>query len=293
MTKLFLGLVFFIVILTGALAFVPQEDVVINQEGVEPLYAATYLCDEYASIYAGFSEEVVTLALSDGREVMLAHKSIASSTRYTNDTGMVFSTKNYGAMFEENGTTTYAHCVLLVEEKDGLMKSMPTNFAHTGVVGVAAKGEGLFQDELIFAYQQGTTTRMHDLIIDELSVCASSSGATPCLAMSAPFSVVFGDQRAHIEGVEEGGKVVVRKLRILAEGEEVHSPALGDVFIAWAHTAQFIERCEVTQVMQTHALDVYFTLKTGGRLRAVEPVIDEVFRALETSSCPDIVVATE
>jgi hypothetical protein len=52
---------------------------------------------------------------------------------------------------------------------------------------------------------------------------------------------------------------------------------------------------EVTQVMQTHELKVYLTLKDGRTLLAFEPQIDEVMKVIQSCGdpCSKILIATE
>jgi len=88
----------------------------------------------------------------------------------------------------------------------------------------------------------------------------------------------------------------VRKIRTLREDEQ--NPVIagyGSVFISWPQARIIIENCQATQVMQTHALDVYITLDDERRVRTVEPNIDEVFNVLNSvqDSCPQIPIATE
>lgn len=82
-----------------------------DQRIAEPKYSATYNCDDNKSLYAGFGEGIVALALSDGREITLEHVESASGARYANETGVVFHTKDYGAFVEENGEITFRDCV--------------------------------------------------------------------------------------------------------------------------------------------------------------------------------------
>ncbi|PIR82616.1 hypothetical protein COU20_01490 [Candidatus Kaiserbacteria bacterium CG10_big_fil_rev_8_21_14_0_10_59_10] len=63
--------------------------------------------------------------------------------------------------------------------------------------------------------------------------------------------------------------------------------------ISWEEAVERIKKCDVDMVFQTHALDVHLYLKSGERVRAVEPSIDEVFRVLQDAPCPQIPVATE
>ncbi len=293
MTKIMIGLVCAIIALTVALAFIPKTDIDNGAQTVlQPDSATTYLCEGDRSIYAGFNDGIVSLSLSDGREITLEHVEAASGAKYTNETGTTFWTKEYGAFIEESGTTTYAGCIALVREEDGLMRSMPTNFARAGVV--TTNNPGGAQDTMYLVYEeQGAPALTKELIIDELSICAAQNGSLPCLAMSTTFGMAFGGKRVIVEGVQEGERLVVRVLRVLAEGEEVRLPAPGEVFVAWMHAAELIRECAVSGVMQTHALDVYVTLKNGERVRTIEPLIDEVFKVVEQSSCPDISVATE
>lgn len=83
----------------------------LNQRLVAPLLSATFECPDGKSIYAGFSEKSVALALSDGRELTLPQTISGSGARYANEgETIVFWNKGTGAFIEENGVTTYRDC---------------------------------------------------------------------------------------------------------------------------------------------------------------------------------------
>lgn len=156
---------------------------------------------------------------------------------------------------------------------------------------------GLQQDTPYLVYEEpGKPALTARLIMDAMSSCSAGQGATPCIAMSVQWSTVFGGKRAIVEGnAAEDGSILVRKLRIIAEGEPVLLNEPGRSFMSWPHAVSLIESCSVAMVMQTHALDVQLTLKDGRELVAVEPVIDEVFQVVQrsTPACGQIPVATE
>jgi len=179
-------------------------------------------------------------------------------------------------------------------EPPQVTRSAPTDFLRVGNITVNNPGQA--QGVMYLVYEEeGAPALSRELVLDEMSICASGSGGLPCMAMSVTFDMAFGGRRAMIEGVLQGDKVLVRKMRILAEGEEPLSMDTGSVFIGWMDARRLIQSCSVESVMQTHALDVYLTLKDGERLRAVEPVIDEVFRVYDEvrGICPPIPLATE
>jgi len=178
-------------------------------------------------------------------------------------------------------------------DKTEILKSEPTDFARAGVITVNNPGQTQGVMHLVYE-EPGAPALSKELVLDGLSICATSNGAMPCLAMSASFDGVFGGKRAVVEGTENGDKVLLRKLRILAENEEARFAEPGNIFILWYQAAELIRSCEIESVTQTHALDVFLTLKGGERVRAVEPNIDEVFRILQTAgNCGGIPIATE
>jgi hypothetical protein len=65
--------------------------------------------------------------------------------------------------------------------------------------------------------------------------------------------------------------------------------------VYWVQAVAMMFNGEVTQVMQTHDLKVYLTLKDGRTLFAIEPQIDEVLKAIQSCGdlCKNILVATE
>jgi len=65
--------------------------------------------------------------------------------------------------------------------------------------------------------------------------------------------------------------------------------------VNWGQALAMIMNGEVTQVMQTHDLEVYLTLKDGRTLRSIEPQIDEVMKVIQSCGdpCKNIMIATE
>ena len=66
----------------------------------EPEYSVDYLCSEKKTIYAGYSDGIVALALSDGREITLEQ---TSATNYQNESGATFYVKGQDAYVEDGG----------------------------------------------------------------------------------------------------------------------------------------------------------------------------------------------
>lgn len=65
--------------------------------------------------------------------------------------------------------------------------------------------------------------------------------------------------------------------------------------VNWVQAVSMILNGEVTQVMQTHDLEVYLTLKDGRTLHSIEPQIDDVMKVIQSCGdpCKNILVATE
>ncbi len=75
--------------------------------------SAGFFCDGGKSIRAVFMTNGAEVTLSDGRTENLSHAVSADGGRYTNtDESFVFWTKGQGAFVTENGTTTYANCIV-------------------------------------------------------------------------------------------------------------------------------------------------------------------------------------
>ena len=73
------------------------------------------------------------------------------------------------------------------------------------------------------------------------------------------------------------------------------TPSPGEEVISWERAVELIKNCEVRMAAQTHSLKIYLTLKNGKTVIATEPVIDDMFSAIESARgvCGDIPVATE
>jgi hypothetical protein len=174
-----------------------------------------------------------------------------------------------------------------------IIQGIPTDVVRVGTLRFTVPGNS--QDIPFLEYEENGATSTIPLIIDELSVCSVSSGATPCMAMSVQWSMPFGDKRAVIEGNQQDGRIVVRKMRVLQEGEPALTYDPGHIYIPWPQAVSLIQECRVTSLMQSHALGVYLQLSDGREVVAIEPIIDEVFRIQRNSQsrCGPIPLATE
>ena len=75
--------------------------------------SAEFSCDKSKSIRAVFMTNEAEITLSDGRTMNLSQAVSADGGRYANsDESFVFWTKGKGAFVNENGTTTYANCIV-------------------------------------------------------------------------------------------------------------------------------------------------------------------------------------
>ncbi len=170
----------------------------------------------------------------------------------------------------------------------------PTDFLEVGTL--TFNTPGLQQDTMHLVYEKpGAPALTRELVLDEMSFCVAENGATPCMAMSVQFHIPFDGKRAMVEGTAQSdGTILVRKLRVLREGEMPLSMDPGRVFISWPQAVSLIKGCEVTMIMQTHSQDVHLDLKDGRSVVTVSPLIDDVFRVhQEAQVCGQIPVATE
>lgn len=179
-------------------------------------------------------------------------------------------------------------------EKPFEITGTPTNFAEYGTV--VFNNPGLKANTPYFVYEEpGSPALTKELIIDAESACVANNGSVPCLAMSVTFDMPFGGRRVLVEGIEEGDGIRVKKLQRIEDGEWEFDPETGKVYIPWPIARREIENCNITQIVQTHSLEVYLTAQDGSEIVTVEPVIDEVFSVWQSAreKCGDITVATE
>ncbi len=74
--------------------------------------SATYDCSGGRSIKATYAGDMVSLALSDSRKVILKHAMAADGARYANqDESFVFWTRGNTAFITEGSLTTYKDCI--------------------------------------------------------------------------------------------------------------------------------------------------------------------------------------
>jgi hypothetical protein len=178
----------------------------------------------------------------------------------------------------------------------GKLNGNPTDFAKAGKILFKEdpEGTGLIP---FFEYDiQANVAPAVKLVFDPMSYCATGNGSTECMAMSVSFEIPFNNKNAIVEGITiNDDQVLVRKLLILEPGQAPLVPSTGHTFISWEQARNFITSCDIKTLMQTHSLDVYLTMKDDTVLRAVEPVIDAVFKVANDAraTCGDIPLATE
>lgn len=161
----------------------------------------------------------------------------------------------------------------------------PTNFSKTGVI--VQNNPGLKPDTAYLVYEEpGSPAISRELAFDALSLLVSQGKAISLIQGKTGLE----GQKVALEGIEKEGKVLVRKIEKGGEAGPV-----GSLFISWAEAIRLLDQCLVEKIMQTHALDVYLTLKTGEKVRAVEPAIDDVFaiQQLVEKKCGRILLGTE
>ncbi len=166
----------------------------------------------------------------------------------------------------------------------------PTDVVQVGALDFYKDGQG--QDEMFLVQKGEVRTR---LLMDEQSFCNTGSGGVECMAMSSMYSTAFSGRRALIDGNKQGDAILIRKIRILDEGETPRVMPAGTVYIPWMQARNMILGCEVKSMMQSHTGEVYMTLKNGKQVVAIQHVIDDVFKVANesTAKCGDVGIGTE
>ncbi len=164
----------------------------------------------------------------------------------------------------------------------GKLNGNPTTFAQAGTISFKENDPDVHGTPFFtFTNNVGSTT-MTKLVFDPMSFCVTNNGGIPCIAMSVTYDIPFNNKNAIVEGISstQENEVLVRKLYILQAGEEPRVPTVGQTFITWPQAESIIRSCGVKLVMQTHAHDVYLTIKDDTILRTVPPVMDDIFRIM-------------
>jgi hypothetical protein len=65
--------------------------------------------------------------------------------------------------------------------------------------------------------------------------------------------------------------------------------------IDWQKAIEILHSGQVTEIMQTHNLEVTLALAGGSQIKTIEPAIDEIFREVERcgGKCSQILLITE
>lgn len=121
----------------------------------------SYLCRDGKSITASYTATNAALTLSDTRTLVLPHVSSGSGTRYQSGT-TVFVAKGDNAYLEENGTQTYADCVVNgspATASNGLKQFADSagtfTFMYPSSIAVTGGGMGYTQDWMVNATTSG------------------------------------------------------------------------------------------------------------------------------------------
>ena len=162
---------------------------------------------------------------------------------------------------------------------------VPTNYVAFGTMEYPDAPRGISSATLLL--ENGTRLALN---FDEVSVCATASGATPCMGMS--IAAPFGGQRMVLEGIQSNSQILVRKLSL---SNAVYLPETGTVYITWPLAVSLIQECEAKSISQSRSLNVTLTLESGDQVVGVEPSIDlVVYMARQANAaCGAIPVSTE
>ena len=65
--------------------------------------------------------------------------------------------------------------------------------------------------------------------------------------------------------------------------------------VDWATAIEILNSGQVAQLIQSHNLDVFLTLKDGTEIKTIEPSIDEIFKEVQLCGkvCANILLVTE
>jgi hypothetical protein len=87
----------------------------------------------------------------------------------------------------------------------------------------------------------------------------------------------------------------VQATSAVPEGAGLYPGVQDGAEVYWIQAVSMLMNDEVKEVMQTHDLKVYLTLKDGRTLLSYEPKIDEIMNVIKTCGvpCSKILVATE
>jgi hypothetical protein len=168
---------------------------------------------------------------------------------------------------------------------------IPTDFSEVGNVEI--NNPGLKQDVLYFVYEEpGKPALTKELTLDDLSMQVFSNRAS---VIGSDLKNNLVGKRVALEGIEDDGKVLVRKITEIKDGDNAIPGAIGSKFISWHNMVLLLNQCQASKIVQYHSLDVYSTLESGEVLRAVEPGIDDVFNIYQNikDKCGEIILGTE
>ena len=131
------------------------------------------------------------------------------------------------------------------------------NFSETG--NLIINNSGKESDVWYLIYETpGNSANEAKLSFNEESSCNNESDY--CLDLIA-------GERVLVKGIEENGEVLVKTMEFL-NGSEINIS--GPTGIDWDMALEFLNSCEVSKVSTNQKKEVYFTLKDGREMFAVE-----------------------
>ncbi len=77
--------------------------------------------------------------------------------------------------------------------------------------------------------------------------------------------------------------------------EKIGSNSISPVEVKWELAIEILNTGNVTEVVQSHNLEVLLTLKDGSQIKTVEPSLDDIFAEIERCGpvCSEISLMTE
>ena len=88
--------------------------------------------------------------------------------------------------------------------------------------------------------------------------------------------------------------IITHAILLAACASSAGLPADGAT-IEWQQAVEILNSGDVTQIFQTHALEVTLTLEDGRQLYTIEPHIDAIFQEIDACGgpCENILMVTE
>jgi len=175
----------------------------------------------------------------------------------------------------------------------------PTDFAEVGTLRFPTPPNPTIREAVLEYAGPSNTTTTVPVVFDNsglMTICVANNWGLPCAAMSTTYDMAFSGKRAAVEGVVEGGKVLMHKLHVYGPDEQIVKPAIGTTYVNWDDAVAALNTCRKVKTVFDNQSEktVRFTFWDNTETwEALQPLRESLMTALEDAKKIDCSVLPE